>query len=148
MACLSSIKGYQAHHQALLGGNYSQLAAINAAAAEPAFVQEKAKEYGKRLQKAAHAIFLKHSAELQAYASAALGGLDARTAEVEKAKLDQVISDNDAMLITEIASRAQDAVIDYKIELLNDQLVIPLDSSDLLVDPQVIAATSGDNLMR
>ena len=33
-----------------------------AAHAEPAFVQERAREYGKRLQKAAHAICLKHAA--------------------------------------------------------------------------------------
>ena len=38
----------------------------------------------------------------------------------------QVISDSDAMLVSEVSARAQEAIIDFKIELL-EEVLVPLD---------------------
>jgi len=127
------IEGYQGHHSnavsAMLqaqgaGGGGGGGNAAAGGGAEPAFVQERATEYGKRLQKAAHAIYLKHSAQLHAeggrYADVMA---DLKKEELEKVLYGQVISDSDAMLISEVAARAQEALIDYKIELMDDVMV-------------------------
>jgi len=115
------MEGYQAHH--------TNAMAAMAAAAEPPFVQERAKEYGKRLQKAAHAIYLKHSSsEEQQLQQQQPVMADLHKSELEKVLYGQVISDTDAMLISEVSARAQEALIDFKIELL-DEVMVPLDTS-------------------
>ena len=112
---------FQAHH--------TNAMAAMAAAAEPPFVQERAKEYGKRLQKAAHAIYLKHSSsEEQQLQQQQPVMADLHKSELEKVLYGQVISDTDAMLISEVSARAQEALIDFKIELL-DEVMVPLDTS-------------------
>ena len=77
-----------------------------AAHAEPAFVQERAREYGKRLQKAAHAICLKHAAAsttagspsepgaATSTGSAPMADLSGSKAELEKVLYGQVRRSN------------------------------------------------------
>lgn len=108
------------------------------AAIEPPFVQERAREYGKRLGKSAHAIYLKHcSAAAVATAGEGPEGQqqqqqqqpsmgDLHKSELEKVLYGQVISDTDAMLISEVSARAQEALIDFKIELM-DEVMVSLD---------------------
>jgi len=124
------MEGYQAH--------VNNLVQQQAAHAEPAFVQERAREYGKRLQKAAHAICLKHAAAsttagspsepgaATTTGSAPMADLSGSKAELEKVLYGQVISDSDAMLVSEVSARAQEAIIDFKIELL-EEVLVPLD---------------------
>lgn len=116
------MEGYQAHHTSAMN------AAMQAAVAEPPFVQERAREYGKRLGKAAHAIYLKHCSTTgeggegpQGEPAPPLG--DLHKSELEKVLYGQVISDTDAMLISEVSARAQEALIDFKIELMDDVMV-------------------------
>lgn len=120
------MEGYQAHHT-------NAMNAAMQAAIEPPFVQERAREYGKRLGKSAHAIYLKHCS---ATATAGEGGPegpqqqpsmgDLHKSELEKVLYGQVISDTDAMLISEVSARAQEALIDFKIELM-DEVMVSLD---------------------
>jgi len=134
------IEGYQAHHSnaisALLQAGQDQRGANAMGGAggghyvEPAFVQERQREYGKRLAKAAHAIYLKHKDPSPEPVMS-----DSQKTDMEKALYGQVISDSDAMLISEVSARAQEALIDFKIELMDD-VMVALDSSPQETDRQ------------
>ena len=110
--------GYQIH------ANVSQL---HPSGAEPSYVQERAKEYGRRLQRAGHTIAEKARVSLAPYSSdpnssAGLADLGSH-AEVEKAIFSETLSDNDAMLIAEVSARAQEAFREFKIEPCENLIV-------------------------
>jgi len=103
--------GYQTH------GNVPHL---HPTLIEPPYVQERAQEYGKRLQRNGHAIAEKARLTLAPpeIAPNIPGGLAdlGSHAEVENAIFSETISDNDAMLIAEVSARAQEAFKEFKIE--------------------------------
>ena len=103
--------GYQTH------GNVPHL---HPTLIEPPYVQERAQEYGKRLQKNGHAIAEKARLtlappEINPNIAGGLADLG-NHAEVENAIFSETISDNDAMLIAEVSARAQEAFKEFKIE--------------------------------
>lgn len=110
--------GYQAH---------TNVSHLHPSAVEPSYVQERAQEYGRRLQRAGHAIAEKARASFSSSTvdqnmSTGLTDLGSH-AEVEKAILSETISDNDAMLIAEVSARAQEAYREFKIEHCENLIV-------------------------
>ena len=112
-----------AHAQPGLGGyqGHANVSHLHSPVVEPSYVQERAQDYGRRLQRAGHNIALKAAASFSASVStqnAGIGGLAdlGSHAEVEKAIFSETLSDNDAMLIAEVSARAQEAFKEFKIE--------------------------------
>ena len=100
---------------------HANVSHLHPSAVEPAYVQDRAQEYGRRLQRHGHAIATKAAASCASNAPAlnvGVGGLAdlGSHAEVEKAIFSETISDNDAMLIAEVSARAQEAFKEFKIE--------------------------------
>ena len=112
-----------AHAQPGHGGyqGHANVSHLHPSGVEPSYVQDRAQEYGRRLQRAGHAIALKaaaSNASLVPAQNVGVGGLAdlGSHGEVEKAIFCETISDNDAMLIAEVSARAQEAFKEFKIE--------------------------------
>lgn len=111
-----------AHAQPGHGGyqGNANVSHLHPSGVEPSYVQDRAQEYGRRLQRTGHAIAEKARISLAPPLSSQnlSGGLAdlGSHAEVEKAIFSETISDNDAMLIAEVSARAQEAFREFKIE--------------------------------
>ena len=102
-------------------GGYQGHSNIPPSVAEPSYVQERAQEYGRRLQPAGHTIAMKVATSGTSVISASphtgSGLVDLGShGEVEKAIFSEPISETDAMLIAEVSARAQEAFTEFRIE--------------------------------
>ncbi len=79
---------------------------------EPVDTQERAHEYGRRLQLVAGKLALKYAEEAKRSTN---GGL-AEVANPERLLTSEVLSSNDTLLIQEVASRAQEAAADFQVQ--------------------------------
>lgn len=108
-----------AHAQPGHGGyqNHGNVSHLHPSGVEPNYVQDRAQEYGRRLQRAGQAIAEKARASFAPPASGQNGLADLGShADVEQAIFSETISDNDAMLIAEVSARAQEAFKEFKID--------------------------------
>ena len=124
-----NLLGALAHAQPGHGGyqTHTNVSHLHPSAVEPPIVQERAQEYGRRLQRAGHAIAERARASFASSAadqnlSTGLADLGSH-AEVENAILSETISDNDAMLIAEVSARAQEAYREFKVEHCENLIV-------------------------
>ena len=124
-----NLLGALAHAQPGHGGyqTHTNVSHLHPSGVEPPFVQERAQEYGRRLQRAGHSIAEKARASFASSnggqnLSNGLSDLGSH-AEVEKAILSETISDNDAMLIAEVSARAQEAYREFKVEHCENLIV-------------------------
>ena len=132
-----------AHAQPGHGGyqNHGNVSHLHQSAVEPSYVQERAQEYGRRLQRAGHAIAEKARASFAPPASGQNGLADLGShADVEHAIFSETISDNDAMLIAEVSARAQEAFKEFKIDHC-ESLVVQFGQQALL--PQYTTGYAG-----
>ena len=103
-------------------GGYQGHSNIPPSVAEPSYVQERAQEYGRRLQPAGHTIAMKVATSGTSVVSASPHSIGSGLVdlgshgEVEKAIFSEPISETDAMLIAEVSARAQEAFTEFRIE--------------------------------
>lgn len=91
---------------------------------EPNFVHERAKEYGRRLQKVSYALVVKHAGQSSNHRVQDPGAkMTDAGHDLDQELGKNAISDSDAMLVREVSARAQEAVMEFRVEHRDDLVV-------------------------